>query len=99
MVSALLFEAGADVVQDVHEIDIAVVGAFVGAEIFVDVTVGPVFGAHVVEVVGGGELQRTPSAIALKATKYNHNRAGNHRERSSPIIPEIKSFLNSTNSS
>jgi len=44
-----------DVIQHVHEIDVAVVGAFVGAEVFVDVAVGPVFGAHVVEVVAGGD--------------------------------------------
>src|SRR5882724_6823339 len=55
-VGFLVFGPGADVIQDVHEVDVAVVGAFVGAEVFVDVAVGPVFGAHVVEMVGGGEL-------------------------------------------
>src|SRR5580765_5293191 len=53
---ALIPRAGANVVQHVHEVDVAVVGALIRAEILVDVAVGPVFGAHVVEVVGGGQL-------------------------------------------
>jgi hypothetical protein len=44
------------VVEHVHEVDVRVVGRVVGAEVLVDVAVGPVLRAHVVEVVGGGEL-------------------------------------------
>src|SRR6266576_6790239 len=52
----LVSGAGAHIIEHVHEVDVAVVGAFVGGEIFVYVAVGPVFGAHVIEMVGGGEL-------------------------------------------
>lgn len=44
------------IVEYIHEIDVAVVGGVVGGEVFVDIAVGPVFGAHVVEVVAGGEF-------------------------------------------
>lgn len=44
------------IVEDVHEVDVAVVGGVVGGEVFVDIAVGPVLGAHVVEVVARGEL-------------------------------------------
>jgi homogentisate 1,2-dioxygenase len=46
----------AQIVKDIHEVDVRVVRAVVGAEVLVHVTVGPVLGAHVVEVVAGGEL-------------------------------------------
>lgn len=51
-----LGDAGADIVEDIHEVDVAVVWGVVGGEVFVDIAVGPVLGAHVVEVVAGGEL-------------------------------------------
>ena len=44
------------VIQRVHEVDVGVVGGVVGGEVLVDVAIGPVLGAHVVEVVGGGEF-------------------------------------------
>lgn len=47
-------------VEDVHEVDVGVVGGFVGREIIVDGAVGEVLGAHVIGVVAGGET--TPIA-------------------------------------
>lgn len=44
-----------DVVQDIHEINIGVVGGFVGGEVFLGFDVGPVLGGHVVKVVAGGQ--------------------------------------------
>src|SRR5688500_15140000 len=44
------------VVEDVHEVDVAVVRAFVRAEVLMHVAVGPVLRAHVVEVVARRQL-------------------------------------------
>ncbi len=44
------------IVEDIHEVDVAVVGGVVGGEVFVDIAVGPILGTHVVEVVAGGEF-------------------------------------------
>ena len=44
------------IVEDIHEVDVAVVGGVVGGEVFVDIAVGPILGAHVVEVIAGGEF-------------------------------------------
>lgn len=44
------------IVEDIHEVDVAVVWGVVGGEVFVDIAVGPVLGAHVVEVVACGEF-------------------------------------------
>ena len=51
---------GAEVVEDVHEIDVAVVGGVVGVEVLVDVAVGEILCTHVVEVVAA--LEATPVA-------------------------------------
>ncbi len=51
-----LRQACSYIVEDIHEVDVAVVGGVVGAEVFVDIAVGPVFGAHVVEMVACGEF-------------------------------------------
>lgn len=44
------------VVQHIHEVDVGVVRTVVRAEVLVDIAVCPVLGAHVIEVVAGGEL-------------------------------------------
>ena len=49
-------DASSDVVEDVHEVDVRVVGRLVGVEVLVHVAVGEPLGAHVVEVVGGLQL-------------------------------------------
>ena len=48
-------EAGAEVVHDVHEVDVGVVRGFVRIEVGMDLAVGVVLGGHVVDVVGGGK--------------------------------------------
>src|SRR5665213_1280884 len=53
--TTLLPQTRLDIVQHVHEVDVAIVWAFVGAEVFVHVAVRPELGAHVVEVVAGGD--------------------------------------------
>lgn len=45
-----------EIAEGVHEVDIGVVGGVVGREVLVHVAVGPVFGAHIIELVGGLEL-------------------------------------------
>ena len=50
------FGSLSQIVQDVHEIDVRVVRTVVRAEVLVDVAVRPVLGAHVIEVIAGGEL-------------------------------------------
>jgi hypothetical protein len=37
--------------DEVHEIDIGIIGAFKGVEIFVDIAIAEPFGTHVIKVV------------------------------------------------
>lgn len=48
--------ADLEIGEGVHEGKVCVVGAGVGAEVFVDLAVGAAFGAHVVEVIGSLHL-------------------------------------------
>ena len=50
------FGSGTHVVEYVHEVDVGIIWAVIGAEVLVDIPIGPVFGAHVVEMVAGRQL-------------------------------------------
>lgn len=52
-------------IQDVHEVDIGVVGGVVGIEVLVNVTIGKVFCAHIVEMVGGLHTPPIPENLRV----------------------------------
>ena len=43
-------------IEHVHESDVSVIRRVVGAEVFVHITIRPIFGAHVIQMITGREL-------------------------------------------
>lgn len=69
-------QSASQIIQHIHVVNKRIIRRVVGGEVFVDVAVGEVFGAHVVEVVACCEfapvVQEVPGVVALFLVASNH---------------------------